>query len=238
MEIIFRNIPLVRSGYSEKRGNLSVGLLCMIPANLRSKNAIVHRGSTLIGRVENLTFIDLHNGIAELRGDIILDCSFATVVKMAFDGVYPVASISCIPSGKGIADYYLFSVSLKCKEEREFKDQQPLDMSEVLNMVNAIAKNKESDKGEDVNKGWTDHVRKQYIYAPNMTRSELINWLNNVLSALYTERSDYASQMADIEKKKNDINKDFNERMEILKKAFPQLDPESILSQDRKGVLI
>ncbi|EJJ4340873.1 hypothetical protein NI443_002989 [Salmonella enterica] len=186
MEIIFRNIPLARSGYSEKRGNLSVGLLCMIPENLRSKNAIVHRGSTLIGWVENLTFIDLHNGIAELRGDIILDCCFATVVKMAFDGVYPVALISCIPSDKGIADYYLFSVSLKCKEEREFKDQQPLDMSEVLNMVNAIAKNKESDKGVDVNKGWTDPVRKPYVYAPNMSKEAIVNWLGKAIENLRT----------------------------------------------------
>lgn len=77
-----------------------------------------------------------------------------------------------------------------------------------------------------------------FIHASNLTRSELINWLNSVLSALYTERSYYASQMADIEKKKKDINNDFNERMETLKKAFPQLDPGSILSQDRKGVLI
>ncbi|EJL5338582.1 hypothetical protein NMN88_001346 [Salmonella enterica] len=181
MEIIFRNIPLVRSGYSEKRGHLSVGPLCMIPANARSKNAIVHHGDTLIGQVENLTFIDLHNGIAELRGDIILDCNFATVVKLAFDGVYPVASISCTPSGKGIADYYLFSVSLNCKEEREFKDQQPLDMSELLNMVSAIARIKENNKGEDVHKGWTDPVKEPYIYAPNMTMNEINSWLERVL---------------------------------------------------------
>ncbi|ECX4881862.1 hypothetical protein GUQ37_004020 [Salmonella enterica] len=184
MEIIFRNIPLVRSGYSEKRGHLSVGPLCMIPANARSKNAIVHHGDTLIGQVENLTFIDLHNGIAELRGDIILDCNFATVVKLAFDGVYPVASISCTPSGKGIADYYLFSVSLNCKEEREFKDQQPLDMSELLNMVSAIARIKENNKGEDVHQGWAAAAKKPYIYAPNMSKEGVVNWLSEIVADL------------------------------------------------------
>lgn len=145
MEIIFRNIPLARSGHSDKRGHLSLPMFCMIPANTRSKNAIVHRGDTLIGRVENLTFIDLHNGMAELRGDIILDCSFATVVKLAFDEVYPVISISCDPNGKGNADYYLKNVSLDCREEREFEDQQPLDLSELRDLVNCIAE-KEAPK--------------------------------------------------------------------------------------------
>ncbi|HAG1964808.1 TPA: hypothetical protein G8R56_003031 [Salmonella enterica] len=74
-----------------------------------------------------------------------------------------------------------------------------------------------------------------FIHAPGLSRKELIDWLNDVYVALYTEKSDYASQVADIEKKKQDINNELNKRMETLKKAFPRLDPESILSQDRKA---
>lgn len=74
-----------------------------------------------------------------------------------------------------------------------------------------------------------------FIHAPGLSRKELIDWLSDVYVALYTEKSDYASQVADIEKKKQDINNELNKRMETLKKAFPRLDPESILSQDRKA---
>ncbi|EHG4040531.1 hypothetical protein J4198_004298 [Salmonella enterica] len=181
MGIIFGDIPLARSGHSEKRGNLSVNQLFMIAENPVSEGVNLYYKKTLIGMVINLTFIDLYNGAAELHGDIVLDYNYNTIARMAFDEVYPVISISCKPKGKGTADYYLKNVSLDCKEEREFEDQQPIDLSELRELVNAIAKNKESDKGEDVNKGWTDPVKEPYIYAPNMTMNEINSWLERVL---------------------------------------------------------
>ncbi|EAN9527017.1 hypothetical protein ES822_15460 [Salmonella enterica] len=184
MGIIFGDIPLARSGHSEKRGNLSVNQLFMIAENTVSEGVNLYYKKTLIGMVINLTFIDLYNGAAELHGDIVLDCNYNTIARMAFDEVYPVISISCKPKGKGAADYYLKNVSLDCKEEREFEDQQPLDLSELRELVKGIAKTKESDKGEDVHRGWTDPVRKPYVYAPGMSNKEIARWLSKVISNL------------------------------------------------------
>ncbi|EED4920896.1 hypothetical protein WP05_00765 [Salmonella enterica subsp. arizonae] len=139
MEMIFRNIPLARSGHSDKRGDLNVGTLCMIPANSYSKLATVHYKNTIIGVVKNLTFVDLHNGVAELRGDIILNCSYSAIAEMAFDEVYPSISVSMTPNIKAVADPYLYSLSLVNREEREFEDQQPLDLSGLRVLVKATA---------------------------------------------------------------------------------------------------
>lgn len=139
MEMIFRNIPLARSGHSDKRGDLSVGMICMIPAHSYSKLAQVHYKNTIIGVVKNLTFADLHNGVAELRGDIILNCSYSTIAEMAFDEVYPSISVSVTPNNKGGANPYLDRLTLVNREEREFEDQQPLDLSGLRVLVKAIA---------------------------------------------------------------------------------------------------
>ncbi|EOZ4486321.1 hypothetical protein ACQLT9_003097 [Salmonella enterica subsp. diarizonae] len=140
MEIIFRNIPLARSGHSEKRGNLSVNQLFMIAENPASESVNLYYKKTLIGMVINLTFIDLYNGAAKLHGDIVLGCNYNTIARMAFDEVYPVILISCEPKGKGTADYRLKNVSLDCKEEREFEDQQPLDLSELRELMKGMEK--------------------------------------------------------------------------------------------------
>lgn len=140
MEMIFRNIPLARSGYSDKRGDLSVGMLCMIPANPYSKLAHVHYKNTIIGVVKNLTFVDLYNGVAELRGDIIFDCSYSAIAEMAFDEVYPSISVSINPSTKAVDAPYLNTLSLVNREEREFEDQQPLDLSDLRNLINSATK--------------------------------------------------------------------------------------------------
>ncbi|EEP1423106.1 hypothetical protein HAZ10_001021 [Salmonella enterica] len=140
MEMILRNIPLARSGHSDKRGDLNVGMLCMIPAHSYSKIAQVHYKNTIIGVVRNLTFADLHNGLAELRGDIAFGYNYSAIAEMVFDEVYPSISVSTTPNTKAVADPYLARLSLVNREEREFEDQQPLDLSELRNLINSATK--------------------------------------------------------------------------------------------------
>ncbi|EOA1532671.1 hypothetical protein ACH8KY_003175 [Salmonella enterica subsp. enterica serovar Braenderup] len=152
MEMIFRNIPLARSGHSDKRGDLNVGTLCMIPAHSYSKASPVLYKNTIIGVVKNLTFVDLYNGVAELRGDIIFDCSYSTIAEMAFDEVYPSISVSTTPGIKAVADPYLDTLSLVNREEREFEDQQPLDLSDLRNLINSATKSEAPESAVLFNK--------------------------------------------------------------------------------------
>ncbi|EDT7399866.1 hypothetical protein AHX81_001251 [Salmonella enterica subsp. enterica] len=152
MEMIFRNIPLARSGHSDKRGDLSTGMLCMIPAHSYSKLAQVHYKNTIIGVVKNLTFADLHNGVAELRGDIVFGCNYSTIAEMAFDEVYPSISVFTTLNNKDGANPYLDRLSLVCKDEREFEDQQPLDLSELRNLINSATKSEAPESAVIFNK--------------------------------------------------------------------------------------
>lgn len=160
MEIIFRNIPLVRSGYSGRRGELSVNTILLIPAHSYSRVVTVYYKNIIVGRVEKLTIVDMQNGIAELRGDIIFDCSYATVAKLAFKELYPVVSISATPNNKAAADPYLAGVLLSHRGAREFEDQQPLDLSELRELVKSIEKSEKPGaflfrkRYDDVNSGF------------------------------------------------------------------------------------
>ncbi|EHG6844973.1 hypothetical protein I9E57_000917 [Salmonella enterica] len=140
MEIIFRNIPLVRSGYSGRRGELSVNTILLIPTHSYSRVVTVYYKNIIVGRVEKLTIVDMRNGIAELRGDIIFDCSYATVAKLAFKELYPVVSISTTLNNKAIPDPCLAGVLLSHRDAREFEDQQPLDLSELRELMKGMEK--------------------------------------------------------------------------------------------------
>lgn len=140
MEIIFRNIPLARSGYSGRRGELSVNTILLIPAHSYSRVVTVYYKNIIVGRVEKLTLVDMQNGIAELRGDIIFDCSYDTVAKLAFKELYPVVSISATPNNKAAADPYLAGVLLSHRDAREFEDQQPLNLSELRELMKGMEK--------------------------------------------------------------------------------------------------
>ncbi|EJI4221506.1 hypothetical protein NDG30_001455 [Salmonella enterica] len=160
MEIIFRNIPLVRSGYSGKRGELSVGTLCMIPTHSYSRVAPVYYKNIIVGRVQNLTFTDMQNGVAELRGDVVFDCSYDTVAKLVFKELYPVVSICATPNNKAANDPYLAGVLLSHRDAREFEDQQPLDLSELRELMKGMEKSEKPGaflfrkRYDDVNSGF------------------------------------------------------------------------------------
>ncbi|ECC5191044.1 hypothetical protein B5864_10755 [Salmonella enterica] len=160
MEIIFRNIPLVRSGYSGKRGELSVGTLCMIPAHSYSRVVTVYYKNIIVGRIQNLTFTDMQNGVAELRGDVVFDCSYDTVAKLVFKELYPVVSICATPNNKAANDPYLAGVLLSHRDAREFEDQQPLDLSELRELMKGMEKSEKPGaflfrkRYDDVNSGF------------------------------------------------------------------------------------
>lgn len=135
MKFTIENAQLARSGQSKNRGFLSVGALCSITARTINNAAPVFYKRQLVGCTTKLTFVDLHNGVAELRGDIILDCNNSTLDDLLHNETYPVISISGTVDPNGI---YLHGVTLSTKDKREFDEQKPLDLSQLRHLVNGI----------------------------------------------------------------------------------------------------
>ncbi|EMB8388463.1 hypothetical protein U9T76_001881 [Salmonella enterica] len=178
-ELTLKNVMILREGRSERRGEISAHAIACIAVNCQKKTiSLTHEGN-LVGRIENAHIsIRAYSDTTELRGDIVFTDFKGLVALINEERFYPV---SVTNTSVGIYSTCLDSVFFTTRDDCDFEDQQPLDLSELRELVNAIAKTKESDEGEDVHKGWTDPVRKPYIYAPNMTRNEISIWLDRVL---------------------------------------------------------
>lgn len=178
-ELTLKNVMILREGRSERRGEISAHTIACIAVNRLNKTiSLTHEGN-LVGRIENVHIsIRAITDTTELRADIVFTDFKGLVALINEERFYPV---SVTNKSTGIYSTCLDSVFFTTRDDCDFEDQQPLDLSELRELVNAIAKTKESDEGEDVHKGWTDPVRKPYIYTPNMTRNEISIWLDRVL---------------------------------------------------------
>ncbi|EDJ1488156.1 hypothetical protein GE818_17945 [Salmonella enterica] len=178
-ELTLKNVLILREGRSERRGEISYTQTACIACNSTNKTIPLTHEGNVIGRVENIYIDDKERmDYAELYGDIVFT-DFEELVTLINDELLYPASVTAQSAGAHSA--FLDSVFFTTRDDCDFEDQQPLDLSELRELVNAIAKTKESDEGEDVHKGWTDPARKPYIYAPNMTRNEISIWLDRVL---------------------------------------------------------
>lgn len=171
-EITIKNAQLIRSGY-HTRGFVSANTLFSIPNNIASKNAVVKYQGGRIGRIDNLYYSDLRNGRVELHCNITFTQSLTMLAEMVRDkALYPV----CIISTHG-NEAWLSEVFFTTAEDREFDEQEPINLSHLLNLVNNIAKSEAPAKPQGDG---------PYIYAPGMNKDDIANWLNSIVSDLNT----------------------------------------------------
>lgn len=157
-ELTLKNVLILREGRSERRGEISYTQTACIACNSTNKTIPLTHEGNVIGRVENIYIDDKERmDYAELYGDIVFTDFEELVTLIDEELLYP-ASVTAQSAGAHSA--FLDSVFFTTRDDCDFEDQEPLDLSELRELVNAIAKTKESDEGEDVNKGWTDLVKK------------------------------------------------------------------------------
>ncbi|EBP4367113.1 hypothetical protein UJ48_20550 [Salmonella enterica] len=179
-EFTIKNAMILREGRSERRGEIDYNqIFCMACNSLNKAIPLTHEGN-IIGRIEN-TYIDDKERMepAELYGDMVFTDLDEMITLINEELFYPVAVTVAIT---GIHSTALDSVFFTDIEDCDFEDQQPIDLSELRDLVKAIAKNKEDNKGEDVHQGWATTFRKPYIYAPDMSKEAIVNWLTEVIA--------------------------------------------------------
>ncbi|EKC1972264.1 hypothetical protein OOQ82_003180 [Salmonella enterica] len=165
-EITLKNVIILREGRSERRGEISAHTIACIAVNCLDKTVPLTHEGQLIGRIERIYIsIKYYPSHAELRGDIVFTDFKGLAALINEERFYPV---SVTNKSTDIYSTCLDSVFFTTRDDCDFEDQQPIDLSELRELVNAIAKTKESDEGEDVHKGWTDprqktlHLRAEY----------------------------------------------------------------------------
>ncbi|EBQ4754830.1 hypothetical protein LE36_15045 [Salmonella enterica subsp. diarizonae] len=258
MKTILRDVQLAIAGTTEDGRTITADLLRTIASNFKGnhyphivKNSRSQKTETheIVGYVTSV-YLKECNGECELFGNLEFTQSYDMVtLKEDFDRrVYPAIEVAASHPGYEALRNIHFTDQQFIKGLRKINFRECLCVGREEHVLetlepSAVRFQKKYDNNDSgiigyIKNGSSDTPTMQdlpFIHAPGLSRKELIDWLEDVCVALYTDKSDYASKVADIDKKKQDINNDLNKRMETLKKAFPQLDPESILSQDRKA---
>lgn len=139
-EITLKGIPLIRSGYSN-RGFTSAGLILAVYHNSSNKTINVKYMGCHIGYISHIHYGDLPDGGVELRGDISFPPSnlIAHWEILNNKDVYPTCIIETASDAN---EARLSEVILLTEEEREFDEQQPIDLSELRELVNSVARPK------------------------------------------------------------------------------------------------
>ncbi|EDQ2390482.1 hypothetical protein RU50_001411 [Salmonella enterica subsp. enterica] len=174
-EITLKGIPLIRSGYSS-RGFASAGLILAVYHNSSNKTINVKYMGCHIGYISHIHYGDLPDGGVELRGDISFPLSNLIAHREILNNkdVYPTCIIE---TALGDNEARLSEVILFTEEDREFDEQEPLNLSELRELFE-----------DNVEPAATAEQQRDtpYIYAPGMNRDDIANWLNSIVSDLNT----------------------------------------------------
>ncbi len=136
-EVTIKNVQLIRSGKSP-RGFISANTLLSIPKNIASKYAVVKYLGARIGYINNLYYSNLCDGRTELHCDIIFADDFTMLEDMIRDNaLYPVCVINAQEN-----EAWLSEIFFAPAEDREFDEQEPIDLSELRELVNSVARPK------------------------------------------------------------------------------------------------
>ncbi|EDV5349949.1 hypothetical protein LDR16_003441 [Salmonella enterica] len=204
-EITIKNAQLIRSGY-HVRGFVGANTLLSIPNNKASKNAVVKYLGARIGRIDNLYYSDLRDGRVELHCNITFTNNFIMLAEMVKNkALYPV----CVINTHG-NEAWLSEIFFANEEDREFDEQEPINLSRLLNLVNLIAESESPAEPQDDT---------PYIYAPGMDNDDLANWLNSIISYLNTTY-DRKEVLRSLEASRKKIEAEIGECETFLSKAI------------------
>ncbi|EBB1560799.1 TPA: hypothetical protein ACGTF0_001754 [Salmonella enterica] len=204
-EITIKNAQLIRSGY-HVRGFVGANTLLSIPNNKASKNAVVKYLGARIGRIDNLYYSDLRDGRVELHCNITFTNNFIMLAEMVKNkALYPV----CVINTHG-NEAWLSEIFFANEEDREFDEQEPINLSHLLNLVNLIAESESPAEPQDDT---------PYIYAPGMDNDDLANWLNSIISYLNTTY-DRKEVLRSLEASRKKIEAEIGECETFLSKAI------------------
>lgn len=206
-EITIKNAQLIRSGY-HVRGFVGANTLLSIPNNKASKNAVVKYLGARIGRIDNLYYSDLRDGRVELHCNITFTQSLVMLAEMVKNkALYPVCVIN---TQSGPNQSWLSEVFFANEEDREFDEQEPINLSRLFDLVNLIAESESPAEPQDDT---------PYIYAPGMDRDTFTNWLNSVISDLNTSY-DRKEVLRSLEERRKKIEAEIGECEVFLSKTI------------------
>lgn len=188
-KITIRNVQLIRSGL-HTRGFVSANTLLSIPKNIASKNAVVKYLGARIGCINNLYYSDLRDGRVELHCDITFTGNFIMLADMVKNkALYPVCVINTQEN-----EAWLSEIFFAPAEDREFDEQEPINLSQLLDLVNSIEKSEAPESAVTFNKKY-DNANSGFIgqISHNESQGDTIRVISSFIPAIRKYSNDKRS---------------------------------------------
>lgn len=157
-ELTLKNVMILREGRSERRGEISFTQTACIACNSTNKTIPLTHEGNVIGRVENIYIDDKERmDYAELYGDIVFTDFEELVTLIDEELLYP-ASVTAQSAGAHSA--FLDSVFFTTRDDCDFEDQEPIDLSDLRELVKGMEKSEAPGASlfrkryDDVNSGF------------------------------------------------------------------------------------
>ncbi|HDC2547712.1 TPA: hypothetical protein O7139_004523 [Salmonella enterica] len=202
---------------------ISEKLLAVVAGNYAKGNNIitVHLQSlyedenfdSIVGEIKNLYYTEA-DGRPQLRGDITFDTELLDLQSLLHSLANGCVYLS--PYFMNVASLNhcfacLSSVTLSKAEAATFLGIEPLDISGLNGLINALYKEPATEApAEPQSDG-------PYIYAPGMNSDDLANWLNSVISDLNTSY-DRKEILRSLEERRKKIKAEIDECEAFLSK--------------------
>ncbi|ECF6025250.1 hypothetical protein PMI54_003474 [Salmonella enterica] len=189
MKLTIEDVQVAIKGVT-KYGNrcISEQLLAVVAGNYaKGNNIILLRLQSLyedeysdftVGEIKNLYYTE-KTGKAQLRGDLIFDTEDLDIQSILHSLAHGCVYLSPYFMNVMSLDYgfaCLSQVTLSKAEDTDFDGIEPLDISCLDGLINALYKEEPATEAPAEPQGDTP-----YIYAPGMTRNEINCWLDGVI---------------------------------------------------------
>ncbi|EBU8845835.1 hypothetical protein DMA39_22330 [Salmonella enterica subsp. enterica serovar Muenchen] len=189
MKITIEDVQLAIKGMMKYSNQcISEKLLAVVAGNYAKGNNIIllrlqslyedENFDSTIGEIKNLYYTE-STGQAQLRGDLIFDTEELDIQSILHSLAHGCVYLS--PYFMNVASLNhslacLSSVTISKAEDTTFDGIEPLDISCLDGLINALYKEEPATEAPAEPQGDTP-----YIYAPGMTRNEINIWLDRVL---------------------------------------------------------
>ncbi|HEA0341637.1 TPA: hypothetical protein RU590_004602 [Salmonella enterica] len=232
MKFTIENAQLAIKGVTKYNNTfISEKLLAVVAGNYAKGNNIitVHLQSlyedenfdSIVGEIKNLYYTEA-DGRTQLRGDITFDTELLDLQSLLHSLAHGCVYLSPYFMNIGSLNHCfacLSSVTLSKAEAATFLGIEPLDISGLDGLINALYKEPATEETIKYTTGQMTYTSSPYIHAGNMNNEDLRRWLNNVVEHIGIEEK-CLSRLESINNNKANAESDLKECQNFLDQVF------------------
>ncbi|EJA5702823.1 hypothetical protein MVS59_003918 [Salmonella enterica] len=227
MKLTIEDVQVAIKGVTKYNNRcISEQLLAVVAGNYaKGNNIILLRLQSLyedeysdftVGEIKNLYYTE-KTGKAQLRGDLIFDTEELDIQSILHSLAHGCVYLS--PYFMNVASLNhcfacLSQVTLSKAEDTDFDGIEPLDISRLDGLINALYKEEPATEAPAEPQGDTP-----YIYAPGMSNDDIIKWLLKTTEELHNIAA-RKGRLRSLEEDHKELERKLGEHEEFLSKTI------------------